>query len=271
MKTTRYKTLRLAFAATLLAFASAAFATPGNNGGGNGGCGVGQQTNGCGGTGTPTEQVLIPGPQGIQGLQGIQGIQGATGATGATGAAGADGKDGVGIAGKDGRDGIDGKDGKDGASVTGATGAAGKDGASIAGKDGSDGKDGATVKGDAGEKGATGQNAPDAVTQQQLSASVQAVQAQNALQLQSLREQVNQNAKAAYSGVAAALAIQMPALQPSRPEALTMRIGAGTYKGQSAVGISFRKGNKIGDWSVTGGVSATSQGTGVAVGIEHSF
>jgi hypothetical protein len=29
---------------------ASAFATPGNNGGGNGGCGTGQQTNGCGGT-----------------------------------------------------------------------------------------------------------------------------------------------------------------------------------------------------------------------------
>lgn len=34
-------------------FSGLALATPGNNGGGNGGCGVGQQTNGCGGTTTP--------------------------------------------------------------------------------------------------------------------------------------------------------------------------------------------------------------------------
>lgn len=38
--------------AMLIAFAASAYATqPGNNGGGNGGCGVGQQTNGCGSTG----------------------------------------------------------------------------------------------------------------------------------------------------------------------------------------------------------------------------
>lgn len=38
--------------AMLFAFVASAYATqPGNNGGGNGGCGVGQQTNGCGSTG----------------------------------------------------------------------------------------------------------------------------------------------------------------------------------------------------------------------------
>lgn len=36
------------------ALAGSAYATPGNNGGGQGGCGVGQQTNGCGTTNNPT-------------------------------------------------------------------------------------------------------------------------------------------------------------------------------------------------------------------------
>lgn len=36
-----------------LMVAGSAFAAPGNNGGGNGGCGVGQQTNGCGGSTAP--------------------------------------------------------------------------------------------------------------------------------------------------------------------------------------------------------------------------
>lgn len=41
-------------AITVIAFSMPAHATkPGNNGGGNGGCGVGQTTNGCGGTTTP--------------------------------------------------------------------------------------------------------------------------------------------------------------------------------------------------------------------------
>lgn len=42
---------KLTFALAILALAFSAHATkPGNNGGGNGGCGVGQQTNGCGTT-----------------------------------------------------------------------------------------------------------------------------------------------------------------------------------------------------------------------------
>lgn len=39
------------FFVVMLALSGAAFATPGNNGEGNGGCGVGQQTNGCGAQG----------------------------------------------------------------------------------------------------------------------------------------------------------------------------------------------------------------------------
>ena len=63
--------------AILTAFAAApAFATPGNNGGGNGGCGVGQQTNGCGGQGG----------QGGQGGAGGQGGQGGNGYGGQGGA-----------------------------------------------------------------------------------------------------------------------------------------------------------------------------------------
>lgn len=194
---------------------------------------------GCGvgqqtnGCGTP-----IPGPVGPQGPQGIPGRDGTDGVNGTNGADG-----------KDGRDGVDGTNGQDGA----------------AGRDGQDGTAGA--KGDQGEQGLQGQNAPDAVTAPQLNAAVGATNAQVA----SLREQINTVSKAAYAGTAAALALQMPALNPHKPNALTMRLGVGSYKGQSAVGISFRRGNKTGDWSVSGGVSGTSQGTGVALGLEHSF
>jgi autotransporter adhesin len=216
------------------ALCAQAAATPGNNGGGNGGCGVGQQTNGCGGTETPPP-VLIPGPMGPQGPQGIPGES-------IKGDPGAPGKDGIG------RDGID-----------------GKDGVSIAGADGKDGKNGESIKGDPGT------NAPDAVTTSQMDGAIGTAQAASGAQINSLREQINNVSKAAYAGTAAALALQMPALNPHKPEALTMRVGVGSYKGQSAVGISFRRGNKTGDWSVSGGVSGTSQGTGVALGVEHSF
>lgn len=42
------KKYSLIFAAAMLAVGGSAWAFPGNNGGGNGGCGVGQRTNGCG-------------------------------------------------------------------------------------------------------------------------------------------------------------------------------------------------------------------------------
>lgn len=48
------RTINTILAITVIAFSMSAHATkPGNNGGGNGGCGVGQTTNGCGGTTTP--------------------------------------------------------------------------------------------------------------------------------------------------------------------------------------------------------------------------
>ncbi len=233
----------LSFFLAAMAFSTIVLATPGNNGGGNGGCGVGQQTNGCGTT--------------------TQGPKGDTGAAGTNGTNGIDGKDG-----KDGKDGINGTNGKDGKDGVGTAGANGKDGVGIDGTNGSDGK---SVKGDTGERGATGENAPDAVTVQQMTGAVAASQAAVQGQINELRGEIQGVAKAAYSGVAAALALQMPSVNPNKPEALVMRLGVGTYKGQSAVGISFRRSNKAGDWSVTGGVSATSQGTGAALGIEHSF
>lgn len=74
--------------------ATPAFATkPGNNGGGNGGCGVGQQTNGCSGTTTP------PASNGGQGGAGGNGGAGGQGGTGGQGGAGGIGQGGTGGAG----------------------------------------------------------------------------------------------------------------------------------------------------------------------------
>lgn len=47
-------------AIAVLVLATNVYATRGNNGGGNGGCGVGQQTNGCGGDTTPP---VVPGAE----------------------------------------------------------------------------------------------------------------------------------------------------------------------------------------------------------------
>lgn len=120
-----HKTKLFAIAVAGMLAAVSAHADPGNNGGGNGGCGIGQQTNGCG----------TPGPVGPQGPQGEKGDKGDTGATGAAG------KDGVnGINGKDGVNGSNGKDGAQGATgAKGDTGAQGVQGAQgVAGLDGKD-------------------------------------------------------------------------------------------------------------------------------------
>lgn len=103
------------FALSILAAASA-HATkpindiPGNNGGGNGGCGVGQQTNGCGGQ-VPPPPVIVTGPQGAKGDKGD---------TGAPGTPGKDGqlttviKEVPGLPGRDGEQGPAGRNGSDG-------------------------------------------------------------------------------------------------------------------------------------------------------------
>lgn len=71
---------RIILAAALCASLSAMATQPGNNGGGNGGCGVGQQTNGCGGSPTP-------GNGGAGGAGGHGGAGGAGGSSAAIAAA----------------------------------------------------------------------------------------------------------------------------------------------------------------------------------------
>lgn len=161
--------MKKSLVALACAFAlSAAYATPpGNNGGGHGGCGVGQQTNGCGG-GTP-------GPAGPAGPQGPQGPQGP---------AGKDGKDGAqgpqGVAGRDGKDGKDGSNGE-----RGATGQTGKEGAiGATGAAGADGKEGA--------RGEKGESANEFAT---------------VVQMNGLRDEVRAIGRNAYAGSAGAIAI----------------------------------------------------------------
>lgn len=117
------KIMKAAILAVALAASLNVYATVGNNGGGNGGCGVGQQTNGCGSSPVPGPQ----GPKGDTGATGPQGPKGDTGATGATGAAGTNGMNG--IDGKDGAQGVAGADGKPGLNgLNGQNGADGQDG-----------------------------------------------------------------------------------------------------------------------------------------------
>jgi hypothetical protein len=236
---------------TLAAFALAALAATSAYAGAGGesnntGCnGQGNANSPCsGGHGgwhghVPTPPVIVTGPPGPVGPQGPAGPPG------------------VGTPGRDGTNGTNGTNGVDGVAVNGVNG--------------TNGRDGASIQGERGETGAPGVAPPDTATVQQVTNANNAVRAETAAQINSLRGELQGVAKAAYSGIAAAMAVQSPMPNLMKPDALVMRVGAGFYKGQSAVGVSFRKGNKEGDWSVTGGVSATSYGTAVAVGVEHSF
>lgn len=79
--------MKILFGLALAAMVSASWATPGNNGGGNGGCGVGQQTNGCGGSAPVTNAPVANGGTGI-GLGVGQGGAGGQGGEGGRGGAG---------------------------------------------------------------------------------------------------------------------------------------------------------------------------------------
>ncbi|VTU32103.1 Collagen triple helix repeat (20 copies) [Variovorax sp. PBS-H4] len=182
-----------------------------------------------------------PGAPGAPGLNGRDGRDGTNGRDGATGPAGPAGRDGI-----------------DGQSITGPAGRDGRDGI-----DGANGRDGID--------GAPGVVPEDVVTVQQMTGAVAQSNAATAAQINSVRGEIRGVAKSAYSGVAGALALQMPTINPHKVDALVMRLGVGSYKGHSAVGISFRKSNRAGDLSFTGGLSVGSGGTGIALGVEKSF
>lgn len=76
-------------------------------------------------------------------------------------------------------------------------------------------------------------------------------------------------ARNAYAGVAAAMATQMPGTYV--PGKTVMRVGSAVFKGESAVGISFRRTSENNGWSVTGGVGMSRAGVAATVGAEWVF
>lgn len=64
---------------------------------------------------------------------------------------------------------------------------------------------------------------------------------------------LNQVARRAYAGTAAAIALQPP--QIFAPGKISMRVGTGLYRGEVAVGASLRATADNGRWSVSGGIS----------------
>ncbi|MCY1526329.1 Autotransporter adhesin UpaG [compost metagenome] len=109
----------------------------------------------------------------------------------------------------------------------------------------------------------------DAVNVQQLNQAGAAGMAYTDARTNALGNELRNTAKNAYAGVAAAMAVQMPGT--SVPGKTVMRVGYGTFKGESAVGISFRRTAENNGWSVTGGVGMSRAGAAATVGAEWVF
>ena len=76
-------------------------------------------------------------------------------------------------------------------------------------------------------------------------------------------------ARNAYAGVATAMAVQMPGT--SAPGKTAMRVGSAVFKGESAIGVSFRRTTENNAWTVTGGVGLSRAGAAATVGAEYIF
>ena len=88
-------------------------------------------------------------------------------------------------------------------------------------------------------------------------------------QLNATNNRIEGVARNAYAGVAAAMAVQMPGTYV--PGKTVMRVGSAVFKGESAVGVSFRRTSENNGWSVTGGVGMSRAGVAATVGAEWVF
>jgi autotransporter adhesin len=108
----------------------------------------------------------------------------------------------------------------------------------------------------------------DAVNVNQLASGLAGANAYTDARVNGLQNEIDGVAKKAYSGVAAAMAMESARYVPGK---VTYAAGLGQYRSQSAVGVSFRRTADNGRWSVTGGVSAASGGAAIRVGISGVF
>jgi autotransporter adhesin len=105
-----------------------------------------------------------------------------------------------------------------------------------------------------------GTAATDAVNVSQLNTGLQqANQYASGLAMQ-LQNNINDVAKKAYAGVAAAMSMESA---PYVAGKITYSAGYGYYQNQNAIGVSLRRTADNGRWSLSGGVSGTTTG-GVA-------
>ncbi|WP_409934752.1 YadA family autotransporter adhesin [Paraburkholderia sp. BCC1884] len=89
-------------------------------------------------------------------------------------------------------------------------------------------------------------------------------------QINTVQHSVNEVAKNAYAGVAAAMA--MPNMTPSAPGKTVVAAGAGSYKSGAALGVGATYRSRNSKWLVNGAVSTTSTGDmGVRAQVGYEF
>jgi autotransporter adhesin len=117
---------------------------------------------------------------------------------------------------------------------------------------------------------AAGQQGTDAVNVDQLNAATTQANSYTDTRIAGVQNSINEVAKNAYAGVAAAMA--MPNMTPSGPGRTVVAAGGGTYKGASAAaaGVTYR--SLSGHWLANGAVSVTSTGdAGVRAQVGYEF
>lgn len=110
-------------------------------------------------------------------------------------------------------------------------------------------------------------NSTDAVNGSQLFATNQAVEGLGG-RVNDLSRGLDSTRKEAFAGAAAAMAMQLPHTAPGK---VSMGIGAGSYKGQTAGALSVKYTTKNNRFAVGGGVSYTGHGTGVNLAASWTF
>lgn len=117
---------------------------------------------------------------------------------------------------------------------------------------------------------AAGTQGTDAVNVNQLNAATSQANNYTDSRIAGVQNSINDVAKNAYAGVAAAMA--MPNLTPSGPGRTVVAAGGGTYKGASAAaaGVTYR--SQSGHWLANGAVAVTSTGdAGVRAQVGYEF
>lgn len=111
--------------------------------------------------------------------------------------------------------------------------------------------------------------APNGTRISNVAPGIAGTDAVNMNQLNATNNRIEDVARNAYAGVAAAMATQMPGTYV--PGKTVMRVGSAVFKGEPAVGVSFRRTSENNGWSVTGGVGMSRAGVAATVGAEWVF